>query len=107
VALEVEVKWKSGGYETQPKGIDQLWEHIQVAWHTIIAEVVDNLIGSMPDCVAEVLNRHKTPYEIFISKIPCKRATHFPLGFFFARNTLFLLRQYLIENTEPLPLCQH
>jgi len=61
------LKWKSGGYKTQPKGIDQLWEHIQVAWHTIIAEVVDNLIGSMPDCVAEVLNRHKTPYEIFIS----------------------------------------
>jgi len=52
---------KLGGYETRPKGIEQLWERIQVEWHAIPVEVVDSLIESMPDCVAEVLKQKGGP----------------------------------------------
>ena len=55
------LKRRLGGYETQPKGIEQLWERIQVEWHAIPVEVVDNLIESMPDHVAEVLKQKGGP----------------------------------------------
>ena len=35
-------------YEKEPKGIHELWEHIQVEWNRIPREVCDNLIASMP-----------------------------------------------------------
>jgi len=49
------LKKKLGAYETQPKGIEDLWDRVQEVWAAITPDVVDNLIDSMPQRVAAVI----------------------------------------------------
>ena len=49
------LKKKLGTYETQPKGIEDLWDGVQEVWAAITPDVVDNLIDSMPRRVAAVI----------------------------------------------------
>ena len=48
------MKWKLGKYKEAPKGIQELWEHVQVEWDGLEAEVCQNLIESMPRRVEAV-----------------------------------------------------
>jgi len=49
------LKKKLGEYETQPKGILELWERVQKEWDQIEPAVCQNLIESMPRRVSAVL----------------------------------------------------
>ena len=49
------VKRKLGEYETPPKGILELWEHVEQEWAKIPAEVCQGLIESMPRRVEAVI----------------------------------------------------
>lgn len=49
------VKQCLGEYATQPKGILELWERIQVEWDRIPAEECQKLIESMPGRIAVVI----------------------------------------------------
>jgi len=44
-----------GTYETQPKGIEDLWDRVQEVWAAITPDVVDNFIDSMSRRVAAVI----------------------------------------------------
>ena len=48
------MKRKLSEYEEAPKGIQELWECVQVEWDGIEAEVCQNLIESMPRRVEAV-----------------------------------------------------
>ena len=50
-------RWKSrqAGYEEEPKGVFELWEHVKVEWAKIEPEVCQGLIESMPRRIEAVL----------------------------------------------------
>ena len=41
------MKRRSGGYETPPNGVTQLWEHVEKEWNEIDGQVCQNIIESM------------------------------------------------------------
>jgi transposase len=49
------LKRKLGEYETQPKGVLELWERVEKTWEEIPAEICQNLIQSMPNRIQAVL----------------------------------------------------
>jgi transposase len=49
------LKRQLAGYETEPHGILELWEHVEAEWDKIPMEVCVNLIDSMPRRIAAVL----------------------------------------------------
>lgn len=52
------LKKRLNEYETEPSGILELWERVQVEWDAIPAQVCIELIESMPRRVYEVLKSH-------------------------------------------------
>ena len=53
--LWIHLKRKLGEYEEPPRGINELWERIQVVWDGIPAEECQKLIESMPRKIEAVL----------------------------------------------------
>lgn len=49
------LKRKLNAYETEPKGIHELWERVQTEWNRIPVETCLNLIESMPRRIEAVL----------------------------------------------------
>lgn len=55
------LKRKLAEYETEPKGILELWERVQVEWNKIPRELCAALIESMPTRIAELLKAKGGP----------------------------------------------
>ena len=49
------LEWRLAAYKTEPKGMLELWERIEIEWDKIPLEVCMNLIESMPRRIAAVL----------------------------------------------------
>src|SRR3954468_10077690 len=49
------LKRKLAEYKTEPSGILELWERVEVEWDKITTDVYINLIESMPRCIIAVL----------------------------------------------------
>ena len=49
------MKKKLAEYKTEPRGILELWEHVEVEWNKMPVDICTKLIESMPNHIAEVL----------------------------------------------------
>ena len=49
------LKNQLGKYETDPSGVIELWERVQVEWHKIPVELCRKLVESMPNRIAQVI----------------------------------------------------